>query len=398
MKDMKSNSYYTKNNKTKRKRFEDKYASFCIIIVNVIILISLLQIGSYLILNLWMAWRYPSKLKILKSNFDKAIHGDVAAVIAERDKISEWTGGYKYARYEPYVDYGRTEYHSDLINIDENGNRVTFNPCLDSTEKPVKIFFFGGSAAWSDGTADKYTIPSYLSKKLCNQDIAVEVINFAEQGYVNSQEIIALHQELRKGNIPDIAIFYDGFNDYISSYYNKEAGLPVNTKKRIAEFNSLLHTNFLQSISLTPAVRLAQKIIGKLAPPRVEHMSGKEILDLAEKTKRVYIENAKFVAALETAYGFEAYYFWQPILFEKDAKTEYEKKQLDHRSSDFFSKTKYDSIAEMKENIENFYSLSNLFDSMKEIIFIDTAHVTKRGNDIISDAIVAVLMESYFQQ
>lgn len=138
--------------------------------------------------------------------------------------------------YYPYVGYRRKpNFHGEYVNLDENSIRKTWNPSLPNDEKAVKIFVFGGSTTWGTGAKDEYTIPSYLSKKIYEEDYTVQVTNFGESGYTNTQELIRLQLELRKGNIPDIVIFYDGVNEVYFSYQNKIAGFPPHVEERKLE-------------------------------------------------------------------------------------------------------------------------------------------------------------------
>jgi hypothetical protein len=38
-------------------------------------------------------------------------------------------------------------------------------------------------------------------------------MNFGESGFVSTQSVIQLMQELQSGNIPHLVIYYDGVND-----------------------------------------------------------------------------------------------------------------------------------------------------------------------------------------
>ena len=137
------------------------------------------------------------------------------------------------SKWYPYLYWRREGYKSDYINIDKNGVRKTCgNECTDS--KKFRIFIFGGSTVWGTGVGDCETIPTYVSKMLSEKGICAEVLNFGETGYVSFQETISFLLNLRKGNIPDIAIFYNGVNDVYSAFQQCQAGIPQNEYRRRA--------------------------------------------------------------------------------------------------------------------------------------------------------------------
>src|SRR6202035_4072960 len=103
-------------------------------------------------------------------------------------------------------------YRSRYFNIGNQGLRVTVGakPLAGVQDHPIRIFMFGGSTMWGEGARDPYTIPSWLQGMLNASPRPVQVTNYGQDAYVNTQEMLALFEQLRKGNVPDIAIFYDG--------------------------------------------------------------------------------------------------------------------------------------------------------------------------------------------
>lgn len=92
---------------------------------------------------------------------------------------------------------------------------------------------------WGSGARDSFTIPSLLSQILSEHGISIHVVNYGESGFVSTQEVIALMLQLKKGNIPDVVMFYDGVNDTFSAFQHGIAGIPQNEFNRFREFNLL---------------------------------------------------------------------------------------------------------------------------------------------------------------
>lgn len=293
--------------------------------------------------------------------------------------------------YIPYVGYRKLpNYKGTYVTLDERAIRKTTNPC--SKEDSLKVFVFGGSTIWGSRSRDIETIPSYLSQNLCSREIDVEVTNFGEAGYVSTQEVILLQQELIKGNNPDIVIFYDGGNDVFSSYQNNEAGVPQNTNHRKEDFNSrnrlnlgnyLLKTNFM-------------KIVRNLLPKNTLALELKEGLDL--ETTNVYLTNVKIVKSLEKDFNFKSFFYWHPVVFTKELRSEYEQNRISDEAIPMFQPPR-DFYIEVNNQIiakNQVRDLSKVFDGHQETIFLDWIHISGKGNRIIAQEISKDI-ESYLK-
>ena len=76
-------------------------------------------------------------------------------------------------------------------------------------------------------------------------------------------EGITLFLELRKGNVPDLVIFYDGVNEAIAAFEQRTAGLPIDSV--IAKYSSqraLLPT--MEELRRLNTYRLVQRVISRL--------------------------------------------------------------------------------------------------------------------------------------
>lgn len=72
---------------------------------------------------------------------------------------------------------------------------------------------------WGSGVGDRETVPYYLQEILARRlRRPVAVRNFAQVAHVSTQELIELILQLRRGRVPDVVVFYDGFNDVGAAY------------------------------------------------------------------------------------------------------------------------------------------------------------------------------------
>lgn len=115
--------------------------------------------------------------------------------------------------FEPYSMFRVAAMRGELVNVSERGDRSTgrekaWPPAADA------IFMFGGSTAFGYGLADVETIPAQL-ERLTGRD----VYNFATPNHNAEQERIRLEQLLLDGARPRVALFLDGFDEFIAPYY-----------------------------------------------------------------------------------------------------------------------------------------------------------------------------------
>src|SRR5262249_26348462 len=115
--------------------------------------------------------------------------------------------------FEPYSLFRVRPMRGSYVNVSEAGFRQNGAP-LPWPPEAGCVFVFGGSTAFGYGVADGETIPARLGNQL-----GVAVYNFATPNYTSVQERIRFEQLLLDGHRPSVAIFIDGFSDFIAPYY-----------------------------------------------------------------------------------------------------------------------------------------------------------------------------------
>ena len=275
----------------------------------------------------------------------------IEAFVAERGDTEFTTAA---VRWEPFAYWRSAEHRGQFFNVDAAGLRRTVNPPPPVEAKPVRrIFMFGGSAMWGDSVRDEHTIPSLLSHGLRQAGYAVELTNFAQLGYVSTQEWIALALELRRGNVPDLVVFFDGANDVGAAAANYQPGVSINEVNRQLEFNLLNDASWgrlFKSCALNSAIgrlvrgargtewaerqrdemvirndgRIAQhatalQTLPATATPDERRQLEKDLrdLDIGREAVAVYRANLRIVQALQKAAGFETLFFWQPTVLDR---------------------------------------------------------------------------------
>lgn len=304
-------------------------------------------------------------------------------------------------RWEPYVYFRQKPFAGRTITIDADGLRRTWAPAeaAERTAKVYRLLMLGGSTLWGYGARDDQTIPSLVARHLHDRGYRVEVRNLAEIGYVSTQEVVALIRELQAGYRPDLVIFYDGVNDTTSALLEGEAGVTTNERNRQAEFNILQSPAQLGGSLIMRVVRgsalfrLAQVIAHRVARPAAIQPGGLSTAkrkDLARDVVRRYQANLDIVEKLGHAYGFDALFYWQPVVFDKPGLTPFEADEAEKLEwgRGFFGEV-YGAIRKSGELRANarFHDLSQVFAGSRELVFIDYCHTTEAANEQVAATI-----------
>jgi hypothetical protein len=235
----------------------------------------------------------------------------------------------------------------------------------------------------------------------------VELRNLAQIGYVSTQELIALIDELQAGYRPDIVVFYDGVNDTTSAYLEKEAGLTTNESNRRGEFN-LLQSPARLAAALTAKLvkdsgsyRFAQAVRRRFEGEAAAASAASEndiVAPLAADVLSRYATSIKIVETLSRGYGFRPLFFWQPIVFTKPALVQVEREEaLRYAWAEPIIRAVYRKIQTSPELRSDpaFHDLSGIFDGTVGLVFIDYCHTTESANAriaaTIADRVIAAL-------
>jgi hypothetical protein len=309
-----------------------------------------------------------------------------------KEFVDEFCRSYA-ARWTSYLYFRREPFSGRHINVDSNGHRCTLQFQEDQRDgrRNRRVFLLGGSTMWGTGARDSNTIPSALARLNASEPEGrrTHMLNMGESGYVNTQSLFALELELRRGNVPDDVIFYDGVNDIFSTYQNNEAGLPQNEQNRVLEFNLLQNGGRMRELGIRDlwnrtvtvgVVARIRDIISPSPPAPAAH------IDLAGDVVQLYRGNLEILGALSRHYGFRYRAYWQPVVFSKRDPSPYEREQskkMEHVRrfyQEVYRLVDTDSV--LRAN-PCFHNLSGIFDGVGPV-YLDFCHITERGNGIVA--------------
>jgi hypothetical protein len=113
--------------------------------------------------------------------------------------------------FRPMVNWRHPDFESKWIN-ERSGIRKSYEPATHE-QRPLILHFFGGSTIWGSHQRDLHTIPSEFARIAEAHGIPVRVMNYGQLGYTINQEVALFSENCVGGTVPDVAVFYDGFND-----------------------------------------------------------------------------------------------------------------------------------------------------------------------------------------
>lgn len=323
-----------------------------------------------------------------------------------------WTASYyeefersQVAQWQPYVYWRQRPFQGKYINITEAGRRLTPSPetARQDGARPLRIFMFGGSTLWGTGARDSMTIPAIMASELAKRGVAAEVTNFGESGYVSTQELIGFLLELQSDRIPDVVIFYDGVNDTFSAYQQGVAGMPQNEFNRVREFNlsgptsraKLWFIALQNSLHELSTVRFLEGILRRVglidqkgSSARSPSVREQDYDALAQGVITRYKSNVKMVNSLARQYGFSAFFYWQPTIFQKKHLTKYESSwRQDMQPMELFFLKTYELAQQSLAAAKADYfvrDLSQIFLDVRDPLFVDWCHLAELGNTLIA--------------
>lgn len=277
--------------------------------------------------------------------------------------------------YEPWTGFRERPFHGRFVNIDAAGFRVS----KDQAPWPPRagrtnVFVFGGSTGFGWYLPDDQTIPSYLQQ--CSSQQRVAVYNFARPAYFSSQELALFQQLLRSGDVPQVAVFIDGLNDFILS-----DGEPKFTTDLRQFMDGKAESNALADLPMVRAARWLQIKIGK-APAAEPAASAPNYGDPAVLNAVVerWLANKRMIESVAAAYGVRAVFVWQPMpLYKYDLRYHF----FLHSDKAFggFVRAEYGYplMAQMHERGKlgtDVLWLADMQENARENLYVDSVHYT----------------------
>jgi hypothetical protein len=331
---------------------------------------------------------------------DPAVKLDLAenGSAADREYWKEFDQSNKVV-YQQYVLWRRAPYQGELISINPDGVRRTLHTQCD--DRSEAIWMFGDSVMWGVGSPDAETIPSFIAQDYEKAGKPVCILNYAEKGWSNTQEVIGLIELLKHATRkPDIVFFYDGGTEAFAAYQSGEADVHSNFKsfKNFLDNWAATHAAGFSYFRETNTYRLLDKIAAKAPFHRKPVEEPKARLDtemLAGAVVANYGQNMDIVELLGKQYGFRAIFAWYPNLAVGHKQlTPYEQQVLRYTDQDFPDlRLVYQEVYNRGSKIErpNFYNLADIVDDQRSSLYLGISHMEPAGNQIVAGRLFDIL-------
>lgn len=298
--------------------------------------------------------------------------------------------------YFPYRLWGVEEWHGSCTNNDADvmgAVRRTINPpnpaCANQSK--TKIWILGGSSVYGTLIPDWGTLPSYLSRELNTASRCVQVTNLGVEGYATNQELLLLMEQLKAGRVPDLVIFYDGFNDADigTSRLGPATHMGFETIKGRLEGSFGSRLDFFRRLGIWQLAMGVGKALGWKGPPKA---SADELPSRAVATLNNYEENLRIARALGEAFDFKVCAFWQAALvYGRKPLVPYEQQLLNLSSGRTYPfavlAPVYQEAERRAAKATSFVFLGHIFDNVPEPVYLDWVHLAPVGNQLAAHAV-----------
>ncbi len=359
-----------------------------------------LAVMVLLAVELYSYWHYrPNDRDAL----EPAVKLDLAetGTPADREYWKEFDQANKVA-YHQYVLWRRAPYQGQLLAIDQDGVRRTLNTNCEG--KTFTLWMFGDSVMWGSGTPDAETIPSLIADDYRKAGKPVCIVNYAEKGWSNTQEMLELIEQLKHSTRrPDIVLFYDGGTEAFAAYQSGRADVHSNYnsfKKFLDGWGDTQKAGFAY-LRQTNTYRLLERIGIKTPFHRKPDAAPKEAINtdtLSAEVIENYVQNMDIVNLLAKQYGFRAIFAWYPNLAVGHKElTPYEQQVLDLEYRKFPNLGEmYKAVYERSHEINrtNFYNLGAVVDDQKITLYRGISHMRPEGDRIVADRLFEILQHN----
>lgn len=211
-------------------------------------------------------------------------------------------------------------YSAPGVHTDSLGFRVT--PGASASDSAISIHVYGGSTAYGWVLDDSSTVTAFLQRQLDDRFSApVRVCNRAAATRNSTHSMLEFLLALQAGDIPSAAVFYEGYNDAATTWYEAKPGALMGLRRMRNLLGPLEEPaasgwSPLEDISL---LRLALSLVPKRpeAPDLIEAAPLSRGMDgerLARETIDIFRSNDRQIKAIADAFGVSVLVLWQPAL------------------------------------------------------------------------------------
>lgn len=305
---------------------------------------------------------------------------------------------YIHTKHTPVPHYIENQ-HTTTLNINNFGFRGP-DISFEKPENTIRIFMVGGSTTYGAGsTNDNTTIPGYLQTLLNQKNLKydIEVINAGISAYFSLPETNLIKNKLLNFE-PDLIIVYDGWND-IETDLDYHLGKTYQTS-----FIDDSIQNLNEIIPDYQSAKILRSIQAKFKQMNMNEESSSEFVfdgtTIPQKIK-LWKERWTDICNLGNNQGFDVIITLQPLAGSgnkqlSEQENIYYEKRMRH-FMDYYS-LYGEALTELNNSCTNVKDLRFAFDDYTETILYDGGHVVSKGNEIIANEMLNVILPTINKQ
>lgn len=390
-----------------------------LILLNTLVLLAVIEVAARAVEE---PWNFPPAVEqgpeiqfgTLLSSLQEVTFDDAYAdfpwagdFIAAREAAWADTSRPLGNRYEPFSLWKAFPMATGYTTFGEDGYRKTVNVDIPGASRKATVFVMGGSLVAGAGVIrDQDTIPSRLAAHLADvmPDWQFDIRNFGMGGF-NLGNVTALLTTLLADQSvprPDLVIVYSGINDLQHRVAFGRPHMAYDRFQKVLETAPEMEDSFAGRVvdSLRWRSAIVRFLVGKPAVQRQaapasgivrteEERDARTALAVSEMTGRFGV-----MKALARGFEFDILFVLPPMLLEKSPLSTAEAKALDimRDGSPMLVSVLENGYRRIRTEVSglpfaaDFRDYAQVFAGTAETVFVDWAHLSPKGTDIVAKA------------
>lgn len=271
--------------------------------------------------------------------------------------------------------YRLSDFKGTTVN-ERDGVRPTWAPTACGCT-PVRVWLFGGSAAWGFLQRDQHSLASALAREAWSHGVALEITNYAMPGYTLGQEVRTFATVSTLEPAPDLVLFYDGFNDLALQGLRADKG-QIDDESEISVMETWVDDLFRDGISLGRPSSVTWS-----ARPEPTGATRQDVADapaVARHAMARYRRNAELATRIAESIGAKVSFAFQPVLARSPAAT---------GSPKAASPLQIEALGQAVDAARPLLpagtiDLTDVYRDVRTPIFRDVVHTNERGAQIVA--------------
>jgi len=263
----------------------------------------------------------------------------------------------------------------------------------------LTVWIFGGSTMQEYQTTDERTIANAIAKSIAAAGIGVRVENFGVPSFQSSLELVKFVNMAARApadRLPDVVVFYDGFNDTNLGYYFGAGSMQGDLSSKLAALvEQKGATLFLYaSLGLGNYSAFWSRYVRRrldLALFRYHEQPDERNL---RRAVEIYVRNTGIASGICAAIQARCFFVLQPLIATKTPLGSIEEQVIADTEPSLieFVRRFYQATANQMRSSAEFIDASAVLNDHPENFFWDLGHVSAFGAPMIGEFIATEIL------